>query len=106
MSDLSNIGSDNRNAWRITGPTQVAFPFAKPDNPVAQGSGALGFYLLTAVVLTSWARALLPGRWWRRLHLMAFPSFILACTHTVLAGSVASTFIASIFGLSERLSGV
>jgi ferredoxin-NADP reductase/DMSO/TMAO reductase YedYZ heme-binding membrane subunit len=66
---------------------ELLIPFAKPDNPVAQGSGALAFYLLTAVVLTSWARALLPWRWWRRLHLLAFPLFALACTHTVLVGS-------------------
>lgn len=47
----------------------------------------LAFYLLTAVVLTSWARTLLPWRWWWRLHLLAFPLFGLTCAHTVLAGS-------------------
>lgn len=66
---------------------ELLIPFARPDNPVAQGCGALAFYLLTAVVLTSWARAWLPWRWWRRLHLLAFPLFALACAHTVLAGS-------------------
>jgi ferredoxin-NADP reductase/DMSO/TMAO reductase YedYZ heme-binding membrane subunit len=66
---------------------ELLIPFARPSNPVAQGCGALAFYLLTAVVLTSWARALLPWRWWRRLHLLAFPLFALACIHTVLAGS-------------------
>lgn len=66
---------------------ELLVPFARPANPVAQGCGALAFYLLVAVVLTSWARALLPWRWWRRLHLLAFPLFGLVCGHTALAGS-------------------
>ncbi|PZS28625.1 MAG: hypothetical protein DLM61_14520 [Pseudonocardiales bacterium] len=66
---------------------ELLVPFARPDNPVAQGCGVLAAYLLTAVALTSWARALLPWRWWRRLHLLTFPLFGLACAHTVLAGS-------------------
>jgi ferredoxin-NADP reductase/DMSO/TMAO reductase YedYZ heme-binding membrane subunit len=66
---------------------ELLVPFARPSNPVAQGCGAVAFYLTTAVALTSWARALLPWRWWRRLHLLAFPAFGLACAHAVLAGS-------------------
>ncbi|MGH3867669.1 MAG: 2Fe-2S iron-sulfur cluster-binding protein [Pseudonocardiaceae bacterium] len=66
---------------------ELLVPFARPSNPVAQGCGVLAFYLLTAVALTSWARALLPWRWWRRLHLLAFPLFGLVCAHAVLAGS-------------------
>jgi ferredoxin-NADP reductase/DMSO/TMAO reductase YedYZ heme-binding membrane subunit len=66
---------------------ELLVPFVRSDNPVAQGCGVLAFYLLIAVVLTSWARALLPWRRWRRLHLLAFPLFALTCAHTVLAGS-------------------
>ncbi len=66
---------------------ELLVPFARASNPVAQGCGVVAFYLLTAVSLTSWARSLLPWRWWRRLHLLAFPVFGLACAHTVLAGS-------------------
>lgn len=66
---------------------ELFVPFTRPANPVAQGCGVLAFYLLTAVVLTSWARALLAWRWWRRLHLLTFPLFGLVCAHTVLAGS-------------------
>lgn len=66
---------------------ELLVPFARASNPVAQGCGAVAFYLLTAVSLTSWARAFLPWRWWRRLHLLAFPVFGLACAHTALAGS-------------------
>jgi ferredoxin-NADP reductase/DMSO/TMAO reductase YedYZ heme-binding membrane subunit len=69
------------------GMPQLLIPFARPDNPVAQGCGVLAGYLLAAVMLTSWTRAVLPWRWWRRIHLLAFPLWGLACAHTVLAGS-------------------
>jgi ferredoxin-NADP reductase/DMSO/TMAO reductase YedYZ heme-binding membrane subunit len=69
------------------GPWQLLVPFTRPDNPVAQGCGVLAGYLLIAVVATSWARASLPWRWWRRLHLLAMPLFTLACAHTALAGT-------------------
>lgn len=66
---------------------ELFVPFTRQGNLVAQGCGVLAFYLLAAVVVTSWARAQLPWRWWRRLHLLAFPLFGLACAHSILAGS-------------------
>jgi ferredoxin-NADP reductase/DMSO/TMAO reductase YedYZ heme-binding membrane subunit len=66
---------------------ELLVPFARSANPVAQGCGVIAFYLLLIVVLTSWARALLPWQRWRHLHLLTFPLFVLACTHTALAGS-------------------
>lgn len=66
---------------------ELLVPFARADNPVGQGCGVLALYLLTAVMLTSWARALLSWRWWRRVHLLTFPVFGFVCVHTVLAGS-------------------
>jgi ferredoxin-NADP reductase/DMSO/TMAO reductase YedYZ heme-binding membrane subunit len=66
---------------------ELLVPFARPDSPVAQGCGALAFYLLIAVSLTSWARVVLPWRWWRRVHLLALPLWGLASVHAVLAGS-------------------
>lgn len=69
------------------GVLQLFVPFTRAANPLAQGCGALAGYLLAAVMLTSWARAVLPWRCWRGLHLLAFPMFLLACVHSVLAGS-------------------
>jgi ferredoxin-NADP reductase/DMSO/TMAO reductase YedYZ heme-binding membrane subunit len=66
---------------------QLLVPFTRAANPLAQGCGVLAAYLLAAVMLTSWARPLLPWWCWRGLHLLAFPLFLLACVHTVLAGS-------------------
>ena len=42
---------------------QLLVPFTRRANPVAQGCGVLASYLLLAVVVTSWARAVLPWRW-------------------------------------------
>ncbi|MFZ0120916.1 MAG: PDR/VanB family oxidoreductase [Pseudonocardiaceae bacterium] len=66
---------------------ELLVPFVRPENPAAQGCGVLAVYLLAALALTSSARALLSWRWWRRVHLLAFPLFGVACAHTVLAGS-------------------
>ncbi|MGH3671644.1 MAG: hypothetical protein ACRDSH_13585, partial [Pseudonocardiaceae bacterium] len=69
------------------GVVQLLVPFTKPDNPVAQGCGVIACYLLGAVMATSWLRALLPRRWWRRVHVLALPLWGVATAHTVLAGS-------------------
>lgn len=66
---------------------ELLVPFVKPDNPVAQGCGVLAFYLLLAIALTSWLRALLSWQWWRCVHLLAFPLWALASVHSVLAGT-------------------
>lgn len=64
---------------------QLLVPFTRLGNPVAQGCGVLAAYFLIAVMLTSWAQALLPWRWWRRVHVLTFPLWVLASVHTVLA---------------------
>jgi ferredoxin-NADP reductase/DMSO/TMAO reductase YedYZ heme-binding membrane subunit len=69
------------------GVVQLLFPFTKPDDPAAQGCGVIAFYLLTAVVLTSWVQKVMPWRWWRRVHLLSLPLWGLATVHTVLAGT-------------------
>jgi ferredoxin-NADP reductase len=79
---------------------ELIVPFVRADNPVAQGYGVLAFYLLTAVVVTSLARALLSWRWWRRAHLLTFPLWGLACAHAVLAGSDTSHPILHWVGLA------
>jgi len=69
------------------GVVQLLIPFAKPDNPAAQAAGVIAFYLLATVLLTSWARVVLPWRWWRRIHLMSVPLWALSTVHTALAGT-------------------
>jgi ferredoxin-NADP reductase/DMSO/TMAO reductase YedYZ heme-binding membrane subunit len=84
---MIHLASVLASAQLQIGLRQLLVPFTRPDNPWGQGSGVLAFYLLTAVMLTSWARVVLPWRWWRRVHLLTFPLWGSACVHTVLAGS-------------------
>lgn len=69
------------------GVVQLLIPFAKPDSPSAQAAGVTAFYLLATVVMTSWARVVLPWRWWRRMHLMSVPLWALSTVHTALVGT-------------------
>jgi ferredoxin-NADP reductase/DMSO/TMAO reductase YedYZ heme-binding membrane subunit len=69
------------------GIVQLLIPFTKPNNPTAQAAGVIAFYLLTTVVLTSWARVILPWRWWRQMHLLSVPLWALSTVHTALAGT-------------------
>jgi predicted ferric reductase len=69
------------------GPVDLLVPFAASWRPLAVAWGVLALYLLLAVQLTSLARARLPRRLWRRVHLSSFPLFVLASVHTVAAGT-------------------
>ncbi|MBD2578146.1 sulfite exporter TauE/SafE family protein [Oscillatoria sp. FACHB-1406] len=65
-----------------------AIAFLLPEHRWALLSGAIALLLLTPLALTSfdyWQRIL--GRYWRRLHLLAVPAFLLAALHTVFFGS-------------------
>jgi sulfoxide reductase heme-binding subunit YedZ len=69
------------------GVLDLLVPFASAWRPLAVALGVLGLYLLLAVELTSLARARLPARLWRRVHLLALPLFALATLHGLLAGA-------------------
>jgi DMSO/TMAO reductase YedYZ heme-binding membrane subunit len=53
--------------------------------PVAWG--VVGFYLLLAVEITSLLQRRMPRRWWRRVHLMSFPLYVVATIHLLAAGT-------------------
>lgn len=64
---------------------QLVVPFTREAGRVAQACGVAAVYLMLAVVITSALRRKLSWRWWRRVHLLAFPLFAFALAHTVLA---------------------
>ncbi len=65
-----------------------AIAFMLPQHQLGVALGTASLALLTPLALTSfdWAQAAM-GRWWRRLHLLSVPAFLLAALHTVLIGS-------------------
>jgi predicted ferric reductase len=62
-------------------------PFVGPWHPIAVGWGVVAMYLLLAIELTSLAKASIPHRVWRVLHLGAYPVFALATIHALSSGS-------------------
>jgi len=62
-------------------------PFAATWRPVALAWGVLAFYMAVAVQVTSQVRHRMPARWWRRVHYLSVPLFVLATVHLLLAGT-------------------
>lgn len=65
-----------------------AIAFMLPQHQTGIGLGAVAVAMMTPLALTSfdWAQAAM-GRWWRRLHLLSVPAFLLAALHTAMVGS-------------------
>ena len=71
-------------------------PFGLPDllvpmssdfRPVATAFGVVAMYLMVAVMVSSWTKKRIGITWWRRLHLLAIPTFTLSMVHGVFAGT-------------------
>ncbi|MEO0409733.1 MAG: ferric reductase-like transmembrane domain-containing protein, partial [Cyanobacteria bacterium P01_A01_bin.135] len=65
-----------------------AIAFMLPQHRISIGLGAAAVVMMMPLALTSfdWAQAAM-GRWWRRLHLLSVPAFLLVALHTLLIGS-------------------
>ncbi len=61
--------------------------------PVALALGTLAFYAMTTVYVSYGLRTRVPARWTKRLHLLAYPAFILGTLHGVMAGSDRLTWL-------------
>lgn len=55
--------------------------------PAALALGTLAFYAMTTVYVSYGQRRRLPAAWVKRLHLLAYPAFLLGTLHGVMAGS-------------------
>jgi predicted ferric reductase len=66
---------------------QELVPFTSHYRPLAVGLGATTAELLAAVGLTNLFRQELPQRFWRHVHYLTIPAWILATLHGLLAGS-------------------
>jgi len=62
-------------------------PFVASWRPGALAVGIVAFYLAVAVQVTSLVRHRMPAGWWRRVHQLSVPLFVLATAHLLLAGS-------------------
>lgn len=65
-----------------------AFEFMPPLHQLAIVMGGVGLGLLAPAAITStdWAQRSL-GAWWRKVHLLTVPAFVLCIAHSLLIGS-------------------
>ncbi|MGZ4800319.1 MAG: ferric reductase-like transmembrane domain-containing protein [Acidimicrobiia bacterium] len=62
-------------------------PMASKWKPGAVAWGVVAFYLLIAIEVTSLLGRRFPKKWWRRVHMLSFPLFIVATIHMFVAGT-------------------
>jgi DMSO/TMAO reductase YedYZ heme-binding membrane subunit len=74
-------------------------PFGLPDllvplraeyRPVATAVGVISMYAMVVVMTSSWTKRRIGITWWRRLHMLAIPTFTLSMLHGIFAGSDAA----------------
>jgi len=68
-------------------PIDVLIPLHGTFKPVAVGFGIAAMYAMLIVLGSSWTRKHIGPTWWRRLHLLTVPAFILAMVHGIFAGT-------------------
>ena len=68
-------------------PIDLLVPLHGRFKPVSVAFGIAAMYAMAVVVSTSWIRKRLGTTWWRRIHLLAVPAFILALVHGVFTGT-------------------
>jgi DMSO/TMAO reductase YedYZ heme-binding membrane subunit len=66
---------------------QILVPMASDWKPGAVAWGVVAFYLLVAIEVTSLLGRRFPKRWWRRVHVLSFPLFVVATVHLLVAGT-------------------
>jgi methionine sulfoxide reductase heme-binding subunit len=69
------------------GPLDLVVPFASAYRPVPVGLGVVAMYATVAIVVTSWLRKRVGTAWWRRVHVLAVPTFAITLLHGVFAGT-------------------
>jgi methionine sulfoxide reductase heme-binding subunit len=66
---------------------ELFVPFRSDYRPAGVTLGIIAMYSMVLIMLSSWARKRVGTRWWRRLHMLAGPTFALSMIHGVMAGT-------------------
>jgi len=66
-------------------PFDIAVPIWSPTQPLPTTLGAIAFYLVTFVVLTSYFRKLFGRHRWKQLHYTAYAAAVVLYVHGVMA---------------------
>ncbi|GIP40536.1 hypothetical protein J31TS4_38160 [Paenibacillus sp. J31TS4] len=73
-------------SWR-----EVIVPFAAAQDPLWAGLGSLAFYGSLLILLTTDFKALIGGKAWRMIHLLAYPVFAMTLLHGLGSGTDSSS---------------
>lgn len=82
--------------WR-----ELLVPFASTWRPGPVAWGIVALWGLLAIEITSLVQRRMPRRWWRAVHLLAYPVAVLVGLHAVTAGTDVGNpvFLVGLFGL-------
>ncbi|RKN74200.1 ferric reductase [Paenibacillus ginsengarvi] len=67
--------------------SELFIPFSASSNPVLNGIGTIAVYGLLLLILTTDLRNKLKKRLWHRIHLLAYPLWLLCLFHGLLLGT-------------------
>jgi sulfoxide reductase heme-binding subunit YedZ len=81
----------------------VVVPFRSQSQPTWVAFGILGGYLGLVVVIAGWIRPLIGLKWWRWLHYLSFPVFVLVTLHGLGARTGEGGRALWIYGASTAL---
>lgn len=80
--------------WALHQDTSIPFPwgtvfvpFSNSYRPIPTGFGVLALYAWLLIVATSYFRGKISAKYWRKFHLLSFPTFLLVTLHGILTGT-------------------
>jgi DMSO/TMAO reductase YedYZ heme-binding membrane subunit len=72
-------------------PADLLIPFTGPYRPGWVGIGVISFYLMILISASFYWRKHIGQTWWRRLHLLTLPLYVLITIHGLMAGTDSDT---------------
>ncbi|AGK52146.1 ferric reductase-like transmembrane domain-containing protein [Bacillus sp. 1NLA3E] len=67
--------------------TEIFVPFASNNDTILVSLGIISFYILFFIMLSSDVVKILGKKFWRAIHFLSFPAYVLALLHGVILGS-------------------
>jgi len=89
-----HVGALPLDGFTHWGWADLLVPMATKWQPGAIAWGIVGMYLLVAIEVTSLLGRRFPKKWWRRVHMLSFPLYILASIHLFTAGTDSGNVVA------------
>ena len=89
-----HVGALPLDTFTSWGWRDLFVPMASAWHPGAVAWGIVAMYLLVAIEVTSLLGRRFPRQWWRRVHMLSFPLYIIASIHLFAAGTDSGNVVA------------